>query len=115
MMNQVFLMGVVDKVEDKTSDNGKPFKEVSIAYTEQGKDRDFKTWFRVSCYGKSADAATLLVGGETVVVTGKLYNAKRKSGEKTYYNLSVMANSVAVVGASQGSPTPANADDDIAF
>jgi single-stranded DNA-binding protein len=121
-MNQVFLMGVVDKVEDKNSDNGKPFKEVSVAYTEQGKEREFKTWFRVQCYGKVADQAANLGAGETVFFTGKLFNAKRKSGEKTFYNLSIMASAITTMGAParpKGNDfnfgPPPHTDDDIAF
>lgn len=112
-MNQFFFVGVVDRVETKTADNGKSFLEVSVEYTEQGKDRDFKTWFRVACYGKLAEKAGTLGAGETVVVSGKLYNAKRKNGEKTFYNLALMALSIEVVGAQIQQPSLG--DDDIAF
>ena len=113
--NQISIVGYLGKnAEMRYTPQGTAVLNFSIATTERRKDSrgeftDITTWFKVSLWGKQAEALTeYLTKGRQVYVAGRLrsetYTA-RDGQQRT--NLEVMASDVQILGTKSDGTAPA--------
>lgn len=83
-VNKVFVSGIIGfEPKGGTSKNGSPWASCSIASQEQGKDKVYTTWVRVSAFGDAAQEILTCKKGDKITVQGKWKNnTYDKEGQK---------------------------------
>jgi single-strand DNA-binding protein len=116
-MNTVILSGRVGADSElKTTRNGKPYTQFSVAVNRKSPTGDVSaSWFDVTWF---SDHARILSKGDYVVVYGSLTQETwtDKSGQKRYA-VKVIANQVVVAGKTLASDAPPQSsfEDDVSW
>lgn len=116
-VNKVIIIGNLGRdPEVRYAQTGTAVCTLSIAVTERRKDgdawKDATEWFRVKCFGKTAEnAGQYLQKGRQVYVEGRLETSKYqdKDGQERT-SVDVIAASVVFIGGNVGAPAPGNND-----
>ena len=83
-MNETTILGHAGRdAEFSYSKDGKGICKLSVAVS-RGKDRE-ADWFNIVCFGKTAEIASEIRKGATVLVKGSMQANKYQ--DKTYWNL----------------------------
>ena len=86
MYQQITIIGNLGRdPEQRFTPDGKPVTNFSVATSRKYKDTDETTWFRISTWGKQAEACNqYLRKGSKVFVTGRLVPDKAAGSPRTF-------------------------------
>jgi single-strand DNA-binding protein len=81
MMNKIFLIGNVGRIESKPNNDG-TMSKFTLAVNRKHKDQDITTWFDCVAFGKLGDLCSKYVGtGSKMMVVGRVDINKYKNKE----------------------------------
>jgi len=96
MINRITILGrLVNDPEMKITSGGTEYTRATIANEQKHKDKKHTNFVEVVAWGGLAkNFANYCEKGRKVLVDGRLEIKKNKDGEKTYTNITIMAENI---------------------